>query len=41
MRIGSKSMFGLGIFMVLFVALPVAAQEIREDFAARIARRAA
>ena len=27
MRLGSKSMFGLGIFMVLFVALPIAAQE--------------
>ena len=27
MRLDSKSMFGLGIFMALFVALPIAAQE--------------
>jgi hypothetical protein len=31
MRIGSKSMFGLGIFMALFVALPIAAQEKKAE----------
>src|ERR671912_93925 len=31
MRLGSKSMFGVGIFMVLFVALPIAAQEKKAE----------
>src|ERR671911_2939649 len=31
MRLGTKSMFGLGIFMMLFVALPIAAQEKKAE----------
>jgi hypothetical protein len=31
MRLGSKSMFGVGIFMALFVALPIAAQEKKAE----------
>ena len=31
MRLGSKSMFGLGILMVLFVARPIAAQEKKAE----------
>jgi hypothetical protein len=31
MRLGSKSMFGVGIFIALFVALPIAAQEKKAE----------
>src|SRR5918993_4928557 len=31
MRLGTKSMFGLGIFLGLFIALPIAAQEKKAE----------